>query len=335
VIHDHGDPPLAGLLQAYFCQHLIAQRDVSRATVTSYRDTFRLLLRYAREQARRKPTELTLTEIDATLVTGFLAHLERDRGNCARSRNARFAAIRSFLTFAGMRCPQALPSIQGVLAIPMKRFDRPVLGSLSRQEIAAILAAPDRSTWSGRRDHAMLTTFYNTGARVSELTKMCVGDVTVRSSPCARIHGKGRKDRVVPLWPSTARTLAAWMREERIPADAPLFPNRHGTTISRSGVEERLAAALATAAVSCPSLKGRRVSPHTLRHTTAMHLLQSGVDLTVIALWLGHESPNTTHAYMEADLTMKRRALGRLREPAGQRRRVVPSDALLAFLDGL
>jgi integrase/recombinase XerD len=335
VTLDHNDPSLAGLLQAYFCQHLIAQRDVSRATVTSYRDTFRLLLGYVREQTRRKPTELALTEIDATLVTGFLAHLERDRGNCTRSRNARFAAIRSFLNFAAMRCPLALPSIQGVLAIPMKRFDRPIIGFLSREEIAAVLAAPDRSTWSGRRDHAMLTAFYNTGARVSEITRMCAGDVTVRRSPCVRIHGKGRKERVVPLWSSTARVLAAWMREEGLVSDAPLFPNRHGTRMSRSGVEERLVAALATAATSCPSLKGRRVSPHTLRHTTAMHLLQSGVDLTVIALWLGHESPNTTHAYLEADLAMKKRALERLREPASRRRAALPSDAVLTFLEGL
>ena len=332
---DLGGPDLAGLLQAYFCQYLIAQRDVSQATIRSYRDTFRLLLGYVREQTRRKPTELALTEIDATLVIGFLAHLERDRDNCARTRNARFAAIRSFLNFAATRCPLALPSIQGVLAIPMKRFDRPILGFLSREEIAAVLAAPDRSTWSGRRDHAMLTAFYNTGARVSEITRMCAGDVTARSSPCVRIHGKGRKERVVPLWASTARVLSTWIREERLPSDAPLFPNRQGARMSRSGVEERLAVALATAATSCPSLKGRRVSPHTLRHTTAMHLLQSGVDLTVIALWLGHESPNTTHAYLEADLAMKKRALERLCEPAIRRRATVPSDALLAFLDGL
>jgi site-specific recombinase XerD len=335
VTHAHEDHDLARLLQAYFCQHLIAQRDVSQATVRSYRDTFRLLLGYVRERTRKRPTELGVTEFDATMVTGFLAHLERDRGNCARTRNARFAAIRSFLNFAAMRCPAALPSIQGVLAIPMKRFDRPVLGFLSREEIAAVLAAPDRSTWSGRRDHAMLTVFYNTGARVSEITRLCSGDVTVRGSPCVRIHGKGRKERVVPLWSSTARVLAAWMREERLGSDAPLFPNRHGTRMSRSGVEERLAAALARATTSHPSLKGRSVSPHTLRHTTAMHLLQSGVDLTVIALWLGHESPNTTHAYLEADLAMKKRALERLREPASRRRAAVPSDALLAFLDGL
>lgn len=335
MTRDHDGPSLAGLLQAFFCQHLIAQRDVSQATVRSYRDTFRLLLGYVQAQTRRKPTELTLTDIDATLVTGFLAHLERDRGNCARTRNARFAAIRSFLSFVATRCPLALPSIQDVLAVPMKRFDRPVLGFLSREEIAALLVAPDRSTWSGRRDHAMLITFYNTGARVSEITRMCAGDVTPRASPSVRIHGKGRKERVVPLWASTARVLATWMREERLVSDAPLFPNRQGTRMSRSGVEERLAAALATAAASCPSLNGRRVSPHTLRHTTAMHLLQSGVDLTVIALWLGHESPNTTHAYLEADLAMKKRALDRLHEPRARRSPATPSDQLLAFLDGL
>ncbi len=181
----------------------------------------------------------------------------------------------------------------------------------------------------------MLTTFYNTGARVSEITRLCAADVTAQGSPCVHIHGKGRKERVVPLWPSTARVLGTWVRTAKLASDAPLFPNRHGQRMSRSGVEERLAGALIAAASSCPSLNGRRVSPHTLRHTTAMHLLQSGVDLTVIALWLGHESPNTTHAYMEADLTMKKRALDRLQEPDARRTRVTPSDALLAFLDGL
>jgi site-specific recombinase XerD len=313
----------------------MAQRDVSGATVASYRDTFRLLLAYAHARTHRTPSDLSLEDIDAPLVIGFLAHLERDRGNCARTRNARLAAIRSFMTFASTKCPTTLPSVQRVRAIPMKRFDRPLLGFLSREEIAAILGAPDRSTWSGRRDHAMLTMFYNSGARVSEITRMSVGDLTVHGSPCVHIHGKGRKERAVPLWPSTCRVLRAWIRGANLASEAPLFPNRHREKMSRSGVEDRLAAAVACAADSCPSLKRRDVSPHTLRHTTAMHLLQAGVDVTVIALWLGHEDPGTTHQYVEADLAMKKRALDRLREPHARRARLAPSDELLAFLDGL
>lgn len=323
------------LLQAYFCEHLIAQRDVSPSTVRSYRDTFRLLLAYVHERMHTRPTDLALREIDAPLVVGFLAHLEQDRGNSARSRNARLAAIHSFLSFAASRCPTALPSIQRVQAIPMKRFDRPLLGFLSREEVSALLDAPDRSTWSGRRDHVMLTMLYNTGARVSEITRARVGDLNMHGTPSVRIHGKGRKERAVPLWPSTCGLVRKWIRDAELASDVPVFPNRHGEAMSRSGVERRLATALASAAESCPSLRGRRVSPHTLRHTTAMHLLQAGVDITVIALWLGHENPVTTHQYIEADLAMKKRALDRVNEPRCRRGRVIPSDAVLAFLDGL
>jgi len=328
-------PAFARLLQDYFCQRLIAQRDASPATVASYRDTFRLLLGYARDRIRKKPTELALADIDAPFVLGFLAHLERDRRNCARTRNARFAAIRSFLQFAALKCPASLPSIQRVLAIPMKRFDRRVLGFLTREEVTAIIDAPDCTTWTGRRDHVMLATFYNTGARVSEIADARVADLSSDRHRCLRVHGKGRKERVVPLWPRTCRLLSSWLREMKSSSDAPLFPARGGGRLSRSGIEDRLASAVATAAGQCPTLPGRRISPHTLRHTTAMHLLQSGVDITVIALWLGHESPATTHMYIEADLAMKKRALDKLAEPRSRTHRLVPSDALLAFLDGL
>ena len=332
----HDDVPSVGtLLQTYFCDHLIAQRDVSPATVRSYRDTFRLFLAYVQERTRTRPTDLTLEDIDAPLVVAFLAHLEHDRGNSARSRNARLAAVHSFLSFAAMRCPTVLSSIHRVQAIPMKRFNRPLLGFLSREEVTALLDAPDRGTWSGRRDRVMLTMLYNTGARVSEVTRTRVGDLGLHASPSVHIHGKGRKDRAVPLWPSTCKLVRAWIRDAKLATNAPLFPNRHGEEMSRSGLERRLAAALTSAATSCPSLRGRRVSPHTIRHTTAMHLLQAGVDITVIALWLGHENPVTTHQYVEADLAMKKRALDRLAEPQGRRGRVVPSDAVLAFLNGL
>jgi len=328
-------PNLGALLQDYFCQRLIAQRDASPATVASYRDTFRLLLGYVRDRTGKMPTDLRLADIDAPLVLAFLAHLERDRGNSPRTRNARLAAIRSFLHFAALQCPSSLASIQRVLAIPAKRFDRRVLSFLTRAEVTAIIEAPDRTTWTGRRDHAMLATFYNTGARISEIADARVVDLSTDRRRCLRVHGKGRKERVVPLWPSTCRILSSWLREMKPVASRPIFPTRTGGRLSRSAIEDRLANAVASAESSCATLRSRRISPHTLRHTTAMHLLQAGVDLTVIALWLGHESPATTHMYIEADLAMKKRALDKLVEPGSRTRRLAPSDAILAFLDGL
>jgi len=265
----------------------------------------------------------------------LLDHLERDRRNTIRSRNARLAAIRSFLHYAALRDPMALPTIQRVLAIPMKRCDRPLLGFLSREEITAILAAPDRVTWSGQRDHVLFATLYNSGARVSEIVGVRVADLSLARPAFLHLRGKGRKERQVPLWPSTAAELTAWLPRIAREPDAPVFPNRPGRPLSRAGVAHRLRRAVATATTSCPTLKRQSISPHTLRHTTAMHLLQAGVDITVIALWLGHESPATTHLYVEADLALKRRALDRLAEPASRRPRHPVGDRLLAFLDGL
>jgi site-specific recombinase XerD len=328
-------PSLGPLLQKFFCEWLVAQRDVSPRTVASYRDTFRLLLRYAHRHTGRSPTALSLADIDERLVLGFLDHLEKDRRNSPRSRNVRLVAIRSFLHFASYRDPAALQSIQRALRIPMKRFERPLLGFLSRDEMDAVVAAPDRSTWSGRRDHAMFSAFYNTGARVSEVVAIKVGDVDLGRQPRVRVHGKGRKERAVPLWKPTAALLTDWLRDTRRDLDAPLFPNRAGEQMSRAGVEDRLRIAVAKASASFPSLRGRRISPHTIRHTTAMHLLQAGVDLTVVAMWLGHESPSTTHGYVEADLAMKERALNKMQPPKNRRRRFRASDDLLTFLDSL
>ena len=323
------------LLQDFFCQRLIGQRNVTPRTVAAYRDTFRLLLRYAESRLHRPPVTIKLSELDAPLILDFLDHLEHDRGNCARTRNLRLAAIRSFLRYAAYCDPTALPMVQRALAIPTKRFDKPLLGFLSRPEIQAILEAPDRSTWSGQRDHVMLTTFYNTGARVSEVVAMCVGDLDLGHAASVRVRGKGRKQRATPLWRATTKVLRPWLKRIGQDSETPLFPNRYGRTLSRSGVEKRLRIAVAIAEKRCASLRGRRISPHTLRHTTAMHLLQSGVDLTVIALWLGHESPATTHQYVEADLAMKQRALESLQEPSTRRQRFQASDRLLAFLEGL
>jgi integrase/recombinase XerD len=328
-------PSFPTLLQDFFCQRLIAQRQASGRTVASYRDAFRLLLRYATTRTGKAPTALTLADLDAPLVLGFLSHLESQRGNGPRSRNARLAAVRSFMRYASFQDPASLPVIERVMAIPMKRFDRPLLGFLTKEEMDAILDIPARSTWTGQRDYVMLATFYNTGARVSEIAALRRRDIAQGSHATVHLHGKGRKQRVVPLWRSTAAALATWLRRDPRDATAPLFPNHRGASLSRSGIEHRLRVAVGAAAARCPSLVGRRVSPHTLRHTTAMHLLTAGVDITVIALWLGHESPATTHMYVEADLAMKERALRKLQPPTRKALRYKASDRLLSFLDGL
>lgn len=325
----------ASLLQNFFCERLVNERNASHTTIASYRDTFRLLLRFAAARLGRTPTSLTLPDLDAPLCLEFLKQLETDRKNCVRSRNVRLAAIRSFMRYASYSDPSSLPIAQRVLAIPMKRFDRPLLGFLSREEVEAILEAPDRSTWSGRRDRIMLRILYNSGARVSELIAVHRDDLALDRQSNLRLHGKGRKERVVPLWKNTAVELKKWIGELSSSPDTVIFPNRNGSQLSRSGVEERLRAAVNLASQYCPSLQNRKISPHTFRHTTAMHLLQSGVDVTVIAMWLGHESPSTTHLYIEANLTMKERALSKLQEIPNQRCRYQASDQLLTFLDGL
>ncbi len=328
-------PGFPALVQGFFCDRLIAQRNASPCTVSSYRDTFRLLLAFAEQRLRKTPSAMTLTDIDTSLVLEFLDHLERDRGNTPRTRNLRLTAIRSFMCFASGRDPTALPTAQRVLAIPSKRFDRPMVGFLSREEIAAILATPKSTTWSGRRDHVLLATLYNTGARVSEIIAVRRGDLALDRSPFVRLHGKGRKDRSIPLWRTTVQALRNWLKELPEMSEEPVFPNRAGCAMSRSGVEDRLDKAVRAAVEKCPTLRERHVSPHVLRHTTAMHLLQSGVDITVIALWLGHESPATTHLYVEADLQMKERALAKVAPPSTATKRYKPPDRLLAFLEGL
>jgi site-specific recombinase XerD len=328
-------PDFPRLLQDFFLQRLITQRGASKQTVMSYRDAFELLLRFAEQRTGRPSTALTLKDLDAPFILDFLDDLEQVRGNCPRTRNARLTAIRSFMRYAGTRDPAALPVVQRVLAIPTKRFDRPVLGFLSRDEVHALLDAPDRSTWSGHRDTVRLATLYNSGARVSEITTLRVADVLLDRQTALLLHGKGRKERVVPLWKSTATQLQVWLERVERRADGPVFPNRKGRALSRSGVRQRLQRAVDKATARCPSLAGRRASPHTLRHTTAMHLLQSGVDLAVIALLLGHEDLSTTHQYLEADLAMKEAALQRLQEPTIAEPRFRPTARMLAFLDTL
>jgi site-specific recombinase XerD len=328
-------PGFAALVQGFFCVRLVGQQNASARTVASYRDTFRLLLGYFEQVHRKRPTALALSDLDAPAVTAFLDYLEKERHNGVRTRNARFAAIRSFLRYAASRDPAALPVAQRVLTIPLKRYARPMLSSLSRDEMAALLEAPDGSTWSGRRDRALFALMYNSGARVSEAIAVRRTDVSLDAARSVRLTGKGRKGRTVPLWKGTAEQLGAWMACLDASPDAYLFPNRSGRQLSRSGVEKRLAKAVGVASGRCPSLRTKEVSPHTLRHTTAMHLLQSGVDITVIALWLGHEGTGTTHQYVEANLAMKDQALAKLDEIPVEKVRYRAEDDLLRFLEGL
>lgn len=326
---------LAELLREFFLERLIQQRNASAQTVAAYRDSFRLLLRFAQQHLGKSPERLALTDLDGPLVLAFLNHLEVERHNMIRSRNARFAAIRSFLHFAALKQPVALPVIQRVLAIPAKRCDKPLLGFLSRSEVQAILEAPDEATWTGRRDRVLLAMLYNTGARVSEIISLTTGDVVLEGSPSVRIRGKGRKQRSVPLWRATAGQIRHWLPHIDSRPDRPLFPSCSGVPLTRSAVTMRLQLVVERASVACPTLANRRISPHTIRHSTAMHMLQAGVDITLIALWLGHESPTTTHMYVEADLAMKEQALKAVQAPEIKPVRYQPTDRVLAFLESL
>lgn len=328
-------PSFAALAQAFFAEHLQQQRAMSPRTVAAYRDAFLLFLDFAQTRLCKQPTEIRLDEITPALILAFLDHLERERGNSVRSRNARLAALRAFLKFAGRRDVSALHVVEQALGVPMKRFERPMLGFLSREEMLAIIGKPDES-WTSQRDHLLLRMLYNTGARVSEIIGVTLADVVLDGAACVHLHGKGRKQRTVPLWRSTVRQIRTWLRlNPLLQATSALLPNRDGQTMTRGNVTQRLALAVKAATTAQPQLAKRCISPHLIRHTTAMHLLQSGVDITVIALWLGHESPTTTHQYVEADLAMKERALGKLQEPDAAVRRYKAPDSLIAFLKTL
>jgi integrase/recombinase XerD len=327
--------PLPRLIQAFFCERLQAQRQMSPCTVAGYRDTFRLLLKFVQRETHRSPDKQRLQDLDAPLILRFLDHLEKERQNAPRTRNTRLAAIRSFMHYVAYQEPAAVAMTARVLAIPTKRYDRPLLDHLSRQEMCAILEAPSSSTWSGQRDRVLLRLLYNTGARVSEIVALSRADIRLGPPCLVQLHGKGRKQRAVPVWKSTAKELKLWLRSVRDEPDAPLFSNRFGDRLSRSGIEKRLRLTVQAAIPKCHSLRSRAISPHTFRHTTAMHLLENGVDITVIALWLGHESSATTHHYIELDLTMKQRALQNLAVPKTKSCRFQPTDRLLRFLDTL
>jgi len=323
---------LGPVLQSYFCDYLINQRRLSGFTVGAYRDTFRLLLAFLERKLGLKPDDLHTQSIDADSVLAFLDDLERTRHNCARSRNVRLAAIRSFFRFATASDPLLLPIAQRILAIPSKRFERRAIGYLQASQVQALLDAPDLSTRTGLRDRVLLTLMYNTGARVSELAGLKVGDLRLDTTGAVHLRGKGRKERTVPLWRESVRLIRGWLKKTRSTPDAPLLPNSRGGHMTRSGIEHRLKVVFERAAKKNPALSKLQVSPHKIRHTTAMHLLQSGVDLSVIAMWLGHESIGTTHQYLDADLETKKRALDRLHSPTVRRPRRKAQTRLVEFL---
>ncbi len=326
---------LAPLLQAFFTDRLYQQRRASPNTVTAYRDSFRLLLGFAQRTVGKAPSDLLLTDLAAPLIGAFLQHLEVERNNTARTRNARLAAIHSFYRYIAVGQPDHGELIQRVLAIPQKRFERRVLSFLTPPEIKALLAAPNRNTWMGRRDHTILFVALQTGFRVSELVSLTAEQIVWGTGAHIRCHGKGRKERCTPLTSQAASTIRSWLQERRGAASDPLFPSRRGGPLSPDAVERLVAKHVSIAKKDCPSLRDKRVSPHVLRHTTAVQLLRAGVDCSVIALWLGHESIETTHIYLHADLAIKERALARTAPPDTKPGRYRAPDPLLAFLEAL
>lgn len=326
---------LAPTIEAFFTQRLAVQRDASPHTVAAYRDTLRLLLVFALDRTGKQPSALDIADIDAALVAAFLAHLETERGNSVTTRNARLAAIHSLFRYAALNHPEHADSISRVLAMPAKRHDRKILSYLNDDEIDALLAAPDPNTWHGRRDRALLTLAVQTGLRVTELTQLVRSDLHLSTGAHVRCHGKGRKDRATPLTGHTIGALNEWLREHDCRPDNPVFPTHRGQPLSTDAVAWLLAKHSVTAAASCPSIAAKHLSPHTLRHTAAMRLLHAGVDTSVIALWLGHESVETTQIYLHADLALKEKALARLAPPSTPPGRYKPGDTLIAFLETL
>lgn len=323
------------LLTRFFSERLIQQRHVSPHTLRSYRDTFRLLFQFAKVQLGKEPSHLSWDDLDAQLIHRFLDDLQTQRGSCARSRNLRLTAMRSFFTYAAFELPERADPIQRVLAIPGKRYSQKHVHYLCRQEVDALLAAPDPNTWSGRRDHAWLLLAVQTGVRLSELTGLKREDTHLGSGAYIHVLGKGRKERCIPLTKQVTGVLHAWLKEPALGEEHILFPNRRGGRLSNDGIQYLLAKHLSSAKEVCPSLHSKRVTPHVLRHTAAMELLQAGVDITVIALWLGHESVETTRIYLEADLVMKQKVLDKTTPHEGCPGVYKPDDALLAFLKAL
>jgi integrase/recombinase XerD len=327
--------PLPVYLQRFFTERLATQLKASPNTVTSYRDTFRLLLKYAADRLRRPPTELQVIDIDADLIGLFLADIESTRGNTTRSRNTRLSAIRSFFKYVAVNAPQLLHHCQRVLAMPAKRHEKRAIDYLSRAEIEALIQAPDLSTWHGRRDRALLALALQTGLRVSELISLSCDDIVLGTGAHVRCMGKGRKERATPIRKDSAKVLRDWLTERDGTDTDPVFISNRDARLSRDAVEQIVRKHGLTAERKCPSLKKKHVTPHVLRHSAAMQLLQNGVDRTVIALWLGHESVETTQMYIHADIQLKEKAMARTRPIKAPPGRYRPGDKLLAFLEAL
>lgn len=327
--------PLPALIQRFFIGRLQTQLGASRHTIASYRDTFRLLLGYVAQQRQQPPSRLTLEDLDAALLCAFLAHLEQQRGNGITTRNCRLAALHAFFHFVSYEEPPCSLQCQQVLAIPTKRYETRTVEFLNEQETTALLAAPDLSTWLGRRDRTLLLVAVQTGLRSQELRALCARDVELDGSAAVHCMGKGRKQRHTPLRPDVVAALRDWLAEQTPLADQPVFPSLRGHCLSADALQHLVQRHVCSATALCPSLRGRRITPHTLRHTAAMALLQHGVDLTVIALWLGHESIETTHKYLHADMQIKERALSCTHPTEATSTRFQPDDSLLAFLKGL
>lgn len=328
---------LAPMVEAFFTDRLQQQRHASPHTIAAYRDSFRLLLTFAKDDIRKAPSELALTDLDAPFIVRFLVHLEKKRGNSPASRNARLAAVHSFFRYVALREPAHAGLIQRVLAIPHKRTDRKLVAFLTRPEFEAILASPDQATLLGRRDHALLLLAIQTGLRVSEITTLTIEDVRLdRGAAHVRCRGKGRKERITPLTAQTVKALRAYLRDRgNAPPTSPLFLSRRHGPMSRDAVEHLVEMHRVRAAKRCPSLVDKNVSPHVLRHTSAMVLLHAGTDRSTIALWLGHESIDTTEIYLHADLATKERAIAKTAPPHTRQARYRPTDALLGFLQAL
>jgi len=326
---------LAPTLQAFFTSRLIGQRGASPNTIAGYRDTWRLLLDFAAKHTGKNPSQLDIADLDAPLIAAFLDHLEQHRGNSPRTRNNRLAAIRSLFAWAALRHPEHAATIGRVLAITPKRYQRNLVTYLTSEETDALAAACDKRTWTGRRDHALIVLAAQAGLRISELAALTVGDTILGAGAHVHTIGKGRKERRTPLLPGTAAVLRAWIAERRGAPSDPLFPSSTGRPLSRDAIERRISVHVAKAAETCPSLRSKHVTAHTLRHTCAMNLLQSGNDIAVIALWLGHEQVSTTSIYLHADMSQKERAIARTQPINATPGRYRAPDHLLAFLEAL
>ena len=326
---------LAPTLQSFFTDRLIRQRHASPRTIGAYRDSIRLLLAFVRTQTSKEPSAVDWQDLDVPLITAFLDHLETDRHNGPRTRNARLAALRSLFRYASLRHPEHAALIQRVLAIPQKRFEKKIVSFLTPPEVEALLNAPDATRWEGRRDRTLLLLGVQTGLRLSEVIGLNCADVNFGPGPHVRCTGKGRKERCVPLTRATVAVVREWLRERQGAPDQPLFPTRTGRRLSPDAIQRRVATHAAVAAQRAPSLRGKRLTPHVLRHTSAMDLLHAGVDTTVIALWLGHADSRSTQTYLHADLSIKEKALARTTPASVRPGRYRPADPVLAFLESL